>query len=180
MTRKGLVVLAGLGMAVLGPLSGCTVAVAGVTGITVTEDGAPLGVMLVCHDHIDGATLYDSGADSDYDPDEDEPSEPDDLGTWSRRKPATGFTVWSLRTGGRGWSADTPVAALDPHRTYSLYGWTHDNSWSTIDVTFTAAQLARLEPGQVRYYKGEGAGTDRDGYATVSMDTFRSEGCLGE
>jgi hypothetical protein len=171
MRRSGSVVLVGLGIAVLGSLTGCTVPVAGVTGIAVSEDGRPLGVMLVCHDRIDGATLYDAdheGAGSDA------------LGTWSRRKPVTGFTTWSLETGGRGWTADVPAAAFAAHHTYVLYGWTRNNSWSTAHVDFTAAQFAGLEPGQVRYFKGEGAGTDRDGYATVSMEDFRSDGCRGE
>nr|WP_236071736.1 hypothetical protein [Streptomyces polyasparticus] len=39
-------------------LAACTVPVAGSSGISVTEHGQPLGVLAVCHDHIDGATLY--------------------------------------------------------------------------------------------------------------------------
>ncbi|MDX3070997.1 hypothetical protein [Streptomyces sp. MI02-7b] len=166
MTRKWCVFLGGFGIAVLAALTGCSPLGVGVTGITVAEDGTPVGVMLVCHDHIDGASLYDVDAD-----------EADEIGSWSRRKPATGFSVWSLRTGGRGWRAGTPLAALDPHHTYTLRGWTDNHSAMTFEVTFTAAQLARLEPGQVRYLKGEGPGTDRDGYATVSMDAFRADAC---
>lgn len=174
MTWKRFAVPALLGIAVCGTLTGCTVAVGGVTGIAVSEEGRPLGVMLVCRDHIDGATLYDSD-------DADDSDDSARLGRWSRAKPATGFTVWSLESGGRGWRAEVPAsAAFAPHRTYSLYGWTGDNSSSTAHVTFTAAQFASLEPGQVRWYKGEGEpGTDRDGNATTSMGEFRAEGCEG-
>ncbi|MFD3455666.1 hypothetical protein ACFWVC_26260 [Streptomyces sp. NPDC058691] len=160
MRRNRLVGLVGLAVAVCSTLSGCTVPVAGVTGIAVTDDGKPLGVMLVCHDRIDGATLYSDEEEADY------------LGRWIRGKPAKGYTLWRLDTGGRGWTTDMPVAALEPRRTYSLYGWTRDNSWSTEHVDFTLEQLARLEPGQVRYWKD-------DGYATVTADVFRSEACRG-
>lgn len=163
-----LVVLAGLGVAVLGSLSGCTVPVAGVTGIAVTEDGEPLGVMLVCHDRIDGATLYADAAE------DSEEADPDHLGRWTRGKPAKGFTMWRLDSGGRGWHTDKPLAALEPRRTYSLYGWTRDNSVSAESVDFTLEQLARLEPGQVRYWNG-----DHGGYATVALDVFRSQACRG-
>ncbi|WP_431951712.1 hypothetical protein [Actinacidiphila sp. bgisy167] len=50
---------AALCVVALGTLTGCTVpAAAGVTGIAVSEDGTPSRVMPVCHDRIDGATLY--------------------------------------------------------------------------------------------------------------------------
>ncbi|MYX32350.1 MULTISPECIES: hypothetical protein [Streptomycetaceae] len=171
MTWKRFAVPALLGIAVCGTLTGCTVPVAGTTGIAVSEDGRPLGVIVVCHDHIDGATLYDSDAD-------DASAR---LGRWSRAKPATGFTVWSLESGGRGWRAEVAASApFAPHRTYSLYGWTRDNSSSTAHVRFTAAQFASLEPGQVRWYKGMGEpGTDGDGNATTSMGEFRADACEG-
>ncbi|MET9874876.1 hypothetical protein ABZZ36_09670 [Actinacidiphila glaucinigra] len=172
MTRRGFALPALLGTAaVLGTLSGCTVPVAGVTGIAVSEDGRPLGVMLVCHDHIDGATLYDS----------DEGDASEDFGRWHRGKPVTGFTEWSLESGGRGWRTEVAASTpFRPHRTYSLYGWTRDNSWSTQGVDFTAEQFEGLEPGQVRFYKGEGMrGTDRDGFATVGVGEFRAGACGG-
>ncbi|MFF7213618.1 hypothetical protein ACFZAU_24280 [Streptomyces sp. NPDC008238] len=178
MTRTGVVVPALVGIAaVLGTLTGCGVPPAGVTGIAVSEDGRPLGVMLVCHDHIDGATLYDSDSDSDSDADESS----DHLGRWSRGRPVTGFTVWSLEGGGRGWRTEVPASLpFAAHRTYSLYGWTRDNSWSTQHVDFTAEQFEGLEPGEVRWYGGEGApGADRDGFVTARLAGFRASACGG-
>ncbi|MDX3237293.1 hypothetical protein PV392_16755 [Streptomyces sp. ME03-5709C] len=180
MTGKRSTVPAALCVAALGALTGCTVPVAGVAGIAVSEDGRPLGVMLVCHHRIDGATLHDADDGDDGD-DGDEREDPPDLGRWSRGKAATGFTLWSLESGGRGWSTEVPASVpFSPRRTYRLYGWTRDNSWSASAVSFTGAQFAALEPGQVRYYKGEGMpGSDRDGYATVPFATFRASACTG-
>ncbi|MCX4759812.1 hypothetical protein OG562_02165 [Streptomyces sp. NBC_01275] len=158
------------GAAVLGSLTGCTVPGAGAMGITVTSDGQPVGVLMVCHDHLDGATLYtdtDTGDDTE------------DVATWSHPKSLTGFTAWPLATGGGGWTIDRPMpATLERQRTYTLYGWTEDNSWSANEVTFTLAQLAALTPGRVRYYHaGDGSDSDRDGYRTASVGDFRADAC---
>lgn len=40
----------------------------------------------------------------------------------------------------------TPLVA---DRTYSVYGWTKDNSFSTASLDFKGADLARLKPGEV-------------------------------
>ncbi|WP_405631560.1 hypothetical protein OG933_38150 [Streptomyces sp. NBC_00016] len=156
------------GLAVLASSTGCTVPVAGSTGITVTEEGQPVGVLMVCHHHIDSAVLYTGdGGDAS-----------EDVGSWSRAEPATGFVTWPLRTGGGGWSVDRqPPATLERQRTYILYGATEDNSWSTTDVSFTLAHLAALAPGRVRYFAGEVPGADDDGYVTASIEDFRADAC---
>ncbi len=151
-------------------LTGCTVPVAGNAGVSVTADGRLLGVLAVCHDHIDGVTLYtDDGSEQGR-----------TVGEWVRGEPATGLVTWPLAGSGSGWSVEQPMAtALESKRSYSLYGWTRDNSWSTADVTFTLAHLAAMKPGEVRYYAGEGAGVDKDGYRTASLGAFRDEACAG-
>ncbi|MGN9796382.1 hypothetical protein ACTMTU_35615 [Streptomyces sp. OZ13] len=139
------------------------------TGISVTADGQPLGVMLVCHGHIDSANLYTDG---------DKPSaESKTVGTWSRSEPVTGFTTWPLGVGGEGWSLDKPLRSLDPDRTYTLYGATRDNSWSAAHISFTAEDLAALAPGQLRYLAGDRDGADPDGYLTASIEDFRANAC---
>ncbi|MFD5256785.1 hypothetical protein ACFWM5_28625 [Streptomyces bobili] len=159
-----------VGIVALASSAGCTVPVAGITGVTVTEDGRPVGVLMVCHDRIDGATLYEDGAQEDR---------RDTVAAWSRTPPAEGLVTWPLTTGGGGWSVDDPMpAALEKGRTYSLYGWTSDNSWSTAHVTFTLADLAGLRPGRVRYFAGDDApGADRDGLWTASTEEFRTDAC---
>lgn len=171
MGRNRRVVLAVLGAAGLGLLSGCGAAITAVTGIAVTGDGKPLGVMLVCEGRVERVTLHDA---------DEEISKKVHLAAWSRGKPVAGFSVWSLESGGKGWSVDDPMAALEPGRTYTLHGWTGDPTSTTDGVDFTPGQLAQLRPGQVRYHKGEGSGADRNGYATVSMAEFRSEACREE
>ncbi|GGX63131.1 hypothetical protein [Streptomyces fructofermentans] len=160
-------VLVGASVLTAAVLSGCTVPVGGSTGISVTEDGRPVGVVAVCDDRIDGATLYvDSKKKRD-----------DTRGTWSRKRPVTGLAMWTLDSPGKGWSTDEAMAPLEPHRTYHLYGWTRDNSSSTAHVSFTRSQLDNLRPGQVRYFAGEVAGADREGFRTVPLEDFRSEAC---
>ncbi|WP_327312819.1 hypothetical protein [Streptomyces sp. NBC_01235] len=148
-------------------LTGCTAPGAGITGITVTATGRPVGVLMICHKHIDGATLY---AD-------DDPNGPE-VGDWRRTRPATGLVTWPLATGGPGWTVDKPMpTALDRGRTYILYGWTDDDSWSAADVSFTLTDLAALQPGQVRYFAGDVKGADDDGYRTGSLAEFRAAAC---
>lgn len=163
MGRARLPLLVATTAVVLAPLSGCTVPAAGATGVTVTAEGRPMGVVMVCHDHIDGATLYtDSGRAGDNDTVE--------LGRWSSAEPVEGFATWPLDTGGAGWSAETPPRPLREDREHHLYGWTEDNSWSTGHVTFTLADLAALTPGRVRY-------ADGDGHRTGSLADFRADAC---
>ncbi|MEU4871500.1 hypothetical protein [Streptomyces sp. NPDC021608] len=164
------------GLAALSSLTGCTVPVAGLTGVTVTEDGRPVGVLMVCHDHVDGALLYTDGVGSAGGTAEE--SESEDVGRWSSSGPVTGFVSWPLATGGDGWRVDEAMpAALRPRRAYHLFGGTDDDSWSTVDVSFTPEQLAALAPGQVRYFAGEVRGADADGYVTGSVARFRAAAC---
>ncbi|NNN37930.1 hypothetical protein HLK59_47995 [Streptomyces sp. S3(2020)] len=166
MTRRRNV-LAAAGVAVLATLSGCTVPIAGAMGITVDADGRPMGVLMVCHDHIDGATLY-----TDSKPDDPDDSESVEVGSWSGDESVKGFATWSLDTAGDGWSVDEPLQPLKENREYHLYGWTRGNSWSTGNVNFTPADLAALTPGQVRYRRSGG-----DDHRTGSVEDFRTEAC---
>ncbi|MEX0170588.1 hypothetical protein [Streptomyces sp. LMG1-1-1.1] len=146
----------------LGVLAGCTVPVAGVSGVAVTADGKPIGVIQMCHDRIDGALLHPDDAD--------DPESPDVTGVWKHDTPVTGFTSWSLGSPADGWTAEEPLGRLVPGQPYGFYGSTEDNSWSTASVHFTTADLAKLVPGQVRYERGDEA-------RTVSLDDFRAKAC---
>ncbi|MFF8607958.1 hypothetical protein ACF06X_18670 [Streptomyces sp. NPDC015346] len=145
-------------------VAGCTVPSAGATGISVTADGQPLGVILMCHDHIDGATLH---------PDDDDPKRLH-TGRWKRDQAVTGFTTWPLAMvagdAADGWTAEKPMGTLDPKQTYRMYGWTTDNSWAAASVSFTTADLAALTPGQVRYEIG-------DTVSISSIEDFRRTAC---
>ncbi|MFB6841425.1 hypothetical protein [Streptomyces sp. NPDC056361] len=158
------VLLAAAVLPALGALAGCTVPVSGVTGVAVTADGEPLGVIRMCHDRIEGALLYPDDGDAT--------GTPDATGVWNHDTPVTDFTSWSLGSPADGWTAEKPLGSLVPGQLYGLYGWTEDNSWSTGSVHFTTADLAKLVPGQVRYERG-------DEVRTVSLDDFRAEACEG-
>lgn len=153
-------------------LGGCSVPIVGGTGIGVNEAGGPVGYLAVCDEHIDGATLY-------YDnPDQSSTDEPSlDAGSWTAVAPVTSNAAWTLVGADAGWRAEKPLETLDPGRQYTLYGWTRDNSSSTGDVTFTLADLEKLEPGQVRYLVGYDKEAEEDIYEVGSPNDFRVHSC---
>jgi hypothetical protein len=146
-------------------LAGCTVPVVGLAGIGVDDKGAPVGYLQVCHDHLDGATVYTDGKD-------------DDQGRWKASPAVTGFARWSLTDPGEGWTAKTALGQLKPGVKYNLYGWTEDSSSSASNVTFTKEDLVRLKPGQVLYSSGK---TNADGTedlpAVSSESEFHTNAC---
>lgn len=87
----------------LAATSGCTAPADAVAGISPTDDGYLLGVMMVCGHRIDGATLYVDSPEVDSEV---------TAGSWVADRPLTG----GLAT----WILDSRTA-----------GWTKDNSWSS-------------------------------------------------
>ncbi|MFF3759132.1 hypothetical protein [Streptomyces sp. NPDC002185] len=150
-------------------LTGCTVPVAGVTGVTVSARGEPLGVLLVCHDRIDTAVLH---PDDPAERDTEDAGEPEWTDSWTAEEPVTAYTTWPLTApaGGGGLTRDAAPHALEPDRLYRVYGTTRDNSWSTDAHSFTLADLKRLRPDQVAY-------TDGDEVRTTTLTDFRARAC---
>ncbi|MGW8766493.1 hypothetical protein ACWGN5_28800 [Streptomyces sp. NPDC055815] len=164
-------------IAVLLPaLAGCTVPPAGFTGVMVTAEGEPMGVILVCHDQIDEALLYP--AEPDPDPGAEaaaDAKEPEYTDVWTSAKPVDGFTSWPLTgsaTGADGWTPLEAPHPLEPGQLYKLYGASHDNSWSTLHHSFTLADLKKLRPDQVAYSHG-------DEVRTTTVADFRAHACDG-
>ncbi|MFI1376762.1 hypothetical protein ACH4UY_32765 [Streptomyces longwoodensis] len=152
--------------ATLTALSGCTVPVDAVAGISVTADGHLLGVMLVCGHHIDGATLYVDSADPDHQV---------TTGEWTASHPLTeGVTTWPLDAPSAGWTTTTPLRPLAARTTYVFYGWTKDNSWSATSVDFTLPDRAALRPGTVRYDR---VTYEDEKVVTVPLAEFTSKAC---
>lgn len=145
-------------------LGGCGVPGVGLAGIGVDADGAPVGYLQACRNHLDGATLY--------------ASEDDDQGSWKASPTVTGFARWSLTDPGEGWTAKTPLGQLQPGVKYHLYGWTSDSTSSADSTTFTTEDLAALKPGQVLYWSGKSntQGTE-DLYIVSSEGEFRFNAC---
>ncbi|MGN6612704.1 MAG: hypothetical protein ACTHLJ_13105 [Angustibacter sp.] len=148
-------------------LASCTAPVDGYTGVTVDPDGALHAVVQTCRHPLDGATLYwgddPKGSDSDHAL----------MGRWEFSGSTVGRPVsWSVNDEeGSGVRATAPRRPLAPGRTYSLYGWTHDGSWSTLSVGFTLKDLASLQPGRVL---GLDAGDDP---REVSLQQFSQLAC---
>lgn len=118
---RGFVGAVAVGVA-LAATSGCTVPADAAAGISVTADGHLLGVMMVCGHQIDGATLY---------VDSDDVNEQVDVGSWTADSPLKpGLATWTLDSPAAGWTATRSLAPLTSESTYTLYGWTKDNSWS--------------------------------------------------
>ncbi|WP_031512145.1 hypothetical protein [Streptomyces sp. NRRL F-5123] len=128
--------------------------------------GKPVALLAVCGHHIDGATLYRTNPDEST----------SDEAHWTADDPlGPGVVSWPLNGDVPGWTVDYYLTGLRPGVTYTLYGWTKDNSWSAEAVDFTLADLADLTPGRVRFfdiYKGDGGST-----ATVAAADFYKRSC---
>jgi hypothetical protein len=128
----------------------------------VTDDGHLVGVMMVCGHHIDGATLYVDSSDADNQV---------TVGSWTAARPLkAGLATWPLDAPAAGWTATTPLKPLTARTTYTLYGWTEDNSRSSSSVSFTLTDRDGLTPGTVRYDDGESA-------VTVPVAEFKTSAC---
>ncbi|MDX3453269.1 hypothetical protein PV396_15120 [Streptomyces sp. ME02-8801-2C] len=124
-----------------------------------------VGVMMVCGHHIDGATLY---------VDREDPDKEVTVGSWTAASPLEpGLTTWPLDAPATGWTATKPLNSLTGETTYTLYGWTKDDSWSSSSMSFTLADRDRLTPGTVRYEGAEAA-------VTVPVAEFKARACEGD
>ena len=132
--------------------AGCTVPQVGDMGIGVDDKGNPVGYLQVCHDHIDGATIYIDDAHT--------------FGSWSATPAVSGFSTWSPTDPSGVWKVDDPLHQLKPRTRYTMYGWTTDNSSSAASVDFTVGELAAMKPGQVRTDAG-----------VTTEDEFRHNAC---
>lgn len=132
--------------------AGCTVPQVGDVGIGVDDKGNPVGYLQVCQEHIDGTTIYIDDAHT--------------FGSWTASPPVSGFSTWSLKDPSGVWTAEDPLHKLKPRTTYTMDGWTTDNSSSASAVDFTVEQLAAMKPGQVW-----------TGAEVTTEDQFRQNAC---
>ena len=146
-------------------LTGCGVPPGGIVGVAVDTQGKPLIVVQMWEGHIDGASMYLR------DP-RPEPETPQDkaMGRWEVTPAVAGFSQFTLTAGENGWRLIGTLERRDPATRYTIYGWTHDNSWSASHVEFAEQDLARLEPGTVW------VGTDNERHIE-SLTDFRTKTC---
>lgn len=147
--------------------SACSPGENAVVGVTGDKDGRPVGVVAVCSGAINtaslGALIRPSGTVVGPEPDITPPAtaRPDLLRPveWRSPEPVTDVGLWSLSTGEPWAGGETP--RLVEGVTYSLSaedvafrdgGIVGINSYAR-SVEFTLADVAALEPGQVRYIR---------------------------
>lgn len=101
------------------------------------------------------------------------------VGDWVATVAITSSSRLDLTTPTGDWRTQTPLAPLHEGTSYTLYGWTKDNSWSAASVEFSPEDLKQLRPGQVRYFAGLQADPEHpeDATATVPASEFRSRAC---
>lgn len=153
-------------------LTSCTVPQGALSGVGVDSSGKLVGYLHVCHDSIDGATLY-------YDTSSTRATASTSrAGSWVAAAPVTGTASWSLTSPAIAWTAVTPLEPLAQQREYTLYGWTNDNTSSAAEVTFTLAEVSNLAPGEVLHWSGRSGGSPERGLNEVStLADFESKAC---
>jgi hypothetical protein len=144
----------------------------GKAGVGVDAQGRLIGYLAVCDQHIDGATLSFEQASANA-TDVTEVT----AGKWASDQPVSVLAGWSLEGTTDGWTTISALMPLEANRTYSLHGWTRDNSGSALNVTFTPAQLQGLKPGEVYFYDHFDMDKNQDVFATRSPTEFRKAAC---
>lgn len=154
-----------LGVGVLLLATGCTAEVNGVAGVSVDERGGAIAVVVACQGKFDGATLEDLT----------EPATITIVREWSFDASKT--RRWDI--------VESPTATnpkprgalvLKPSVAYHLTASSRDEQTTSGSITFTAVDLARLRPGQIRYFQENASGgTGR--YVVVNAAEFESLAC---
>jgi len=150
--------------------SACTVPHGSVMGVGVDDAGRLVGYLRVCHDHIDGATIYlpTDGFNGKT------------VGEWSASQPVTDYASWSLVEPTDGWTTELALPKLKAGMDYQFYGGTNENTWSAMGSDFTKADVDSMQPGMVWY---SAALTDRAtgavtwSHVQVTVDEFKSNAC---
>lgn len=179
------------GLAVVA-LSACSPPQTGVVGVAADAQGRPVGVLAVCSGSLNTASMValerPSGDDTTSSTGEPTPGptllpSPVDPLTWRSPEPVTDVGIWSVTTG-EPWSSAT-APPLRPGVTYSIGaedvtyrdGDTIGRSAYAAGVEFTLADVAALQPGQVRYASGIDEQTLAHRYSVVEVTQFRETAC---
>ena len=158
-------VVAGIGALLL--TTACSAEVVGLAGVSVDERGDPIAVVVACKGTYDAAHLEDvSNLDA---------TTLNIVRDWSFS--AVRMMRWNI--------VESPAAThakpggtlvVKPGVPYQLTTFSKADQTTSGSVTFTAADLAGLRPGQVRYFnKNESGGTGD--HVVVDATKFESLAC---
>jgi hypothetical protein len=153
-------------------LTSCTVPVDGVTGVRVNRSGVLLGVIASCEHRINAAVMYETSGSTAS---EAGPT----LGSWDLHGDSTRAALtWSL-TDSTSLAATSDEAPhhLPARRLISVYGATHDNSYSTSAVSFRLSNTTSLRSGQILTLDLDSIETGRERNKVVSVREFQRLAC---
>lgn len=147
--------------------TGCSAEVVGLAGVSVDERGDPIAVVVACTGTYDVAHLEDvSNLDA---------TTFNIVRDWSFS--AARMMRWNIVESPAATHAK-PGGALElkPGVPYQLTAFSRDEQTTSGSVTFTAADLAGLRPGQVRYFKENQSGGTGN-HVVADATKFESLAC---
>ncbi|MFD2083231.1 hypothetical protein SAMN05421678_103167 [Actinopolymorpha cephalotaxi] len=131
-------------------LAGCTVPVNGLTGISVDQQGHLIVVLAWCgRTAPDGAVIF-------HDVGSDESGQSVGDADYDAPKLSGGLASFRVDAPGDGWKLDGKPPRFREKITYSAFGGTNDNSWSTGNVDFQLATTRLIQPGHVLLQEDNG------------------------
>ena len=164
-------------------LSACSPPMSSVMGVAADADGKPVGVVAVCAGGLPGLDRhYTNLADLEVwdGPGNTGSPRPIESGRWFTDEPVTDLGTWSLTTG-EPWTTQAPITLRDGYTYYlsgtgrSQDGWSNESLSKGIE--FTLADVAALEPGQVRYRAQGDVMATEPTFAVVPLEDFREAVC---
>jgi hypothetical protein len=133
--------------ALMAALTGCSVPSNGVTGISVDEAGRLTVVLAWCGRAPDVVIVYHDRARGEAAGRPDDPTVTD--ATYDAPALPGQRASFLIDAPSGGWTAAPAQLVPDPAITYTVFGATRDNSYSTRSVSFQADDAAKLTPGSV-------------------------------
>lgn len=164
-------------------LSGCGVPRGAHLGLSVSDAGAPVAVIVMCNSggdegvapllpglpatlpdpgpRVDGLSIIESGSTTD-------------VVTVTLTEPIESTTTVELGATSAAAKIAGRMDDLTAGTEYELAGWTVDNEWSTYAVRFVPEDLATIEPREVLWQQIDDS---RQRTRTGSLDDFESAAC---
>ncbi|NAS20143.1 hypothetical protein GT755_00425 [Herbidospora sp. NEAU-GS84] len=136
--------------------SGCTVPTNGITGITLDAEGNLVVAFAWCGRAPDGAIVHHDrtsiGSASPAPPEDPSTVGPSIVdAVYTAPDLQAEVTSFRLDAPDNGWRLERKLQDFDPAISYSVYGGTDDNSFSTVTVSFELGDVEELKrrPGTV-------------------------------